>query len=93
MSEVRKEKDSLGFVEVPSRAYYGAQTARAVENFPISGMRAHPQLIRALGMVKRAAAEANKELGLVDQKRQVEWRVRGRCISGRRGGKPAHEQQ
>jgi aspartate ammonia-lyase len=69
MSEVRKEKDSLGFVEVPSKAYYGAQTARAVENFPISGMRAHPQLIRALGMVKRAAAEANKELGLVDQKR------------------------
>jgi aspartate ammonia-lyase len=69
MSDVRKEKDSLGFVEVPAKAYYGAQTARAVENFPISGMRAHPQMIRALGMVKRAAAEANKELGLVDQKR------------------------
>jgi aspartate ammonia-lyase len=69
MSDVRKEKDSLGFVEVPARAYYGAQTARAVENFPISGMRAHPQLIRALGMVKRAAAEANKDLGLVDAKR------------------------
>jgi aspartate ammonia-lyase len=69
MSEVRKEKDSLGFVEVPLNAYYGAQTARAVENFPISGMRAHPQMIRALGMVKRAAAEANKELGLVDQRR------------------------
>ncbi len=69
MSDVRKEKDSLGFVEVPSKAYYGAQTARAVDNFPISGMRAHPQLIRALGMVKRAAAEANKELGLVDGKR------------------------
>jgi aspartate ammonia-lyase len=69
MSELRKEKDSLGFVEVPWKAYYGAQTARAVENFPISGMRAHPQLIRALGMVKRAAAEANKELGLVDEKR------------------------
>src|SRR5580693_4118185 len=69
MSDVRKEKDSLGFVEVPSKAYYGAQTARAVENFPISGMRADPQLIRALGMVKRAAAEANKELSLVDAKR------------------------
>ena len=69
MSDLRKEKDSLGFVEVPAKAYYGAQTARAVENFPISGMRAHPQLIRALGMVKRAAAEANKELGLVDAKR------------------------
>src|SRR5271155_5325442 len=69
MSEVRKEKDSLGFVEVPAHAYYGAQTARAVDNFPISGMLAHPQLIRALGMVKRAAAQANKELGLVDAKR------------------------
>src|SRR5271170_5861179 len=69
MSDLRKEKDSVGFVEVPAKAYYGAQTARAVENFPISGMRADPQLIRALGMVKRAAAEANKELGLVDAKR------------------------
>src|ERR1700748_3208771 len=69
MSDVRKEKDSLGFVEVPSKAYYGAQTARAMDNFPISGMRAHSPLIRALRMVKRGAAEANKELGLVDAKR------------------------
>ncbi len=69
MPETRKEKDSLGFVEVPTRAYYGAQTARAVENYPISGMRAHPQLIRAFGMVKRAAAEANKELALLDERR------------------------
>lgn len=69
MSDFRKEKDSLGLVDVPANAYYGAQTARAVENFPISGMRAHPQLIRALGMVKRAAAEANKELGLVEANR------------------------
>ena len=69
MSDLRKEKDSLGFVEVPANAYYGAQTARAVDNFPISGMRAHPQLIRALGMVKKAAAQANKDLGLVDSKR------------------------
>jgi aspartate ammonia-lyase len=69
MSQVRKEKDSLGYVEVPAAAYYGAQTARAVDNFPISGMRAHPQLIRALGMVKKAAAQANKDLGLVDAKR------------------------
>jgi aspartate ammonia-lyase len=69
MSAVRKEKDSLGFVEVPERAYYGAQTARAVENYPISGMRAHPLLIRAFGMVKRAAAEANKTLGLISDRR------------------------
>src|SRR5579884_2718756 len=69
MPETRQEKDSLGLVEVPVRAYYGAQTARAVENYPVSGMRAHPVLIRAFGMVKRAAAEANKELGLLDAKR------------------------
>jgi len=69
MSDVRKEKDSLGFVEVPSKAYFGAQTRRAMDNFPISEILAHPQLIRALGMVKRAAAEANKDLGLVDAKR------------------------
>jgi aspartate ammonia-lyase len=68
MAETRKEKDSLGFVEVPARAMYGAQTARAVENYPISGMRAHPLLIRAMGMVKRAAAEANWELELIDPK-------------------------
>ncbi len=69
MAEVRKEKDSLGHVEVPAKAYYGAQTARAVDNYPISGMRAHPLLIRALGMVKAAAAEANKDLELVESHR------------------------
>jgi aspartate ammonia-lyase len=65
----RQEKDSLGYVDVPADAYYGAQTVRAVENYPISGLRAHPLLIRAFGMVKHAAAEANKQLGLVDTRR------------------------
>src|SRR5260370_838990 len=65
MTEVRREKDSLGFVEVPADVYYGAQTARAVTNFPISGLRASPFLVRALVMVKRAAAEANQELRLI----------------------------
>lgn len=70
MSEaLRREKDSLGYVEVPASAYYGAQTARAIENYPISGMRAHPLLIRAFGLVKQAAALANKELGLVEPDR------------------------
>ena len=69
MAEIRKEKDSMGYVEVPAHVYYGAQTARAVENYPISGMRAHPLLIRAFGMVKAAAAQANKELGLVEADR------------------------
>ncbi len=66
---VRQEKDSLGYVEVPVDAYYGAQTARAIENYPISGMRAHPLLIRAFGLVKQAAAQANKTLGLLDPRR------------------------
>ena len=66
---MRLEKDSIGPKEIPADVYYGIQTARAVENYPISGMRAHPSLICAIGMVKRAAAEANKELGLVDAKR------------------------
>ena len=65
----RLEKDSIGPKEIPANVYYGIQTARAVENYPISGMRAHPTLIRAFGMVKQAAAEANRELGLVDEKR------------------------
>jgi aspartate ammonia-lyase len=69
MAATRQEKDSLGFVEVPAGALYGAQTQRAVENYPISGMRAAPALIRAIGMIKRAAAEANGELGVVSKER------------------------
>jgi aspartate ammonia-lyase len=65
----RTEKDSLGTKEIPAGVYYGIQTARAVENYPISGMRAHSTFIQALGMIKQAAAEANEELGLVDEKR------------------------
>ena len=64
----RIEKDSIGPKEIPADVYYGVQTARAVENYPISGMRAHPTLIRAIAMIKRASAEANKELGLIDAK-------------------------
>jgi aspartate ammonia-lyase len=67
--QFRQEKDSIGSKEIPADVYYGVQTARAVENYPISGMRAHPTLIRAIGMVKYAAAQANQELGLVDAKR------------------------
>src|SRR5437868_6061761 len=64
----RIEKDSIGPKEIPANVYYGVQTVRAVENYPISGMRAHPTLIRSITMIKRAAAEANKELGLIDAK-------------------------
>src|SRR5438876_8047586 len=63
MSEFRVEKDSMGEVKVPAKAYYGAQTQRAVENFPISGQPLPTALIRALGLVKLAAAMANRDLG------------------------------
>jgi fumarate hydratase class II len=63
MSDYRIEKDSMGEVKVPARAYYGAQTQRAVENFPISGQPLPRPLIRALGLVKIAAATANRDLG------------------------------
>src|SRR5256884_3431123 len=62
MSEFRLEKDSMGEVRVPASAYHGAQTQRAVENFPISGQPLPPRLIRALGLVKAAAAMANRDL-------------------------------
>ena len=66
MSDYRIEKDSLGEMRVPADALWGAQTQRAVENFPISDLRFPRSFIRALGLIKRAAAASNAELGLVD---------------------------
>ncbi|MCC6124542.1 MAG: class II fumarate hydratase [Pirellulales bacterium] len=63
MSEFRIEHDSMGEVHLPAHAYYGAQTRRAVENFPISGKPLPGELIHALGLVKYAAAQANRDLG------------------------------
>jgi fumarate hydratase class II len=63
MTSHRIEKDSMGDVHVPAQAYYGAQTQRAVENFPISGWTLPRALIRALGLVKLACATANRDLG------------------------------
>jgi len=63
MSDFRTERDSMGEVQVPAKAYYGAQTQRAVENFPISGWTLPPDLIHAMGLVKLAAAVANQNLG------------------------------
>lgn len=62
-NDFRIEHDSMGDVRVPARAYYGAQTQRAVENFPISGWPLPKELIHALGRVKHAAAIANRDLG------------------------------
>ncbi|RMF62029.1 MAG: class II fumarate hydratase [Calditrichaeota bacterium] len=70
MSDVkyRIEKDSMGEMKVPENAYWGAQTQRAVENFPISGLRFPRVFIKALGIIKYAAAEVNMKLGLLDEK-------------------------
>ena len=82
--KMRLEKDSLGQHEVPFHAYYGIQTQRAVENFRISGYRADPQLIRAMGMIKKAAARANRELRLIDGKRaRAIARAAGEVIEGK----------
>ena len=70
-SKFRTEKDSMGALQVPADALWGAQTQRAVENFPISGLTMPRSFIRALGLVKWAAAGANSELGLLTGPRAV----------------------
>ena len=68
-TETRTEHDSMGALEVPAWALWGAQTQRAVENFPISGLRMPRSFIRALGLIKYAAAAANQQLGHLDAPR------------------------
>jgi len=65
----RTEHDSMGELQVPADALWGAQTQRAVQNFPISGLSMPREFIRALGLIKQAAAMANLELGLLDEKK------------------------
>lgn len=65
MMRKRQETDALGTVAVPEDAYYGAQTQRAVENFPVSGLRFPPALVSALGLIKQCAARVNCKLGLL----------------------------
>jgi fumarate hydratase class II len=64
-TETRTESDSMGSMQVPANSYYGAQTARAVQNFPVSHLRFSRQFIRALGLVKKHAAFVNESLGLL----------------------------
>jgi len=67
MSRFRTERDSMGELKVPAKALYGAQTQRAVDNFPVSGLAMPREFIRALGLIKSAAAEANVKLGHLDK--------------------------
>jgi aspartate ammonia-lyase len=71
---MREERDSLGVRDLPDEVYYGIQTLRAVENFPVTGRREPPELVRAYALVKQAAALANMELGVLD-------RLRGEAIA------------
>jgi fumarate hydratase class II len=73
----RIEKDSLGEVRVPDGAYWGAQTQRAIHNFPITGLRPYPAFVWSMALIKRAAAEVNHDLGLFADKQ-----VGDRTISG-----------
>src|SRR3954449_10272757 len=67
IDETRIERDSMGEMQVPINAYYGASTQRAVLNFPISNLRFPREFIRALGQIKQAAAETNADLETIDQ--------------------------
>src|SRR5690348_16126495 len=66
----RTERDSMGELRVPTDAYYGAQTARAVENFPISDLRFSRRFIAAMGLIKWACADVNQRLGVLDERRR-----------------------
>ena len=67
MSQFRIEHDFLGDKEVPVDAYYGVQTMRAIDNFPITGYRLHPAMIKCMAVVKKAAALANAHVGEMDK--------------------------
>ena len=67
--KVRRERDFLGELKVPAGAYFGIQTARAAQNFPISGLRSHPVMVRSMALIKKAAALTNKELGRLEKKK------------------------
>ena len=67
---MRKEKDSMGDMQIPDDAYYGAQTQRAVENFPISGITISKSMIQALAIIKRSAAVVNHNLGILVEDRK-----------------------
>ena len=93
----RTERDPLGELQVPADAYYGVQTLRAVENFPISGLRAPADLVTATILIKKAAAEANAALGRLDahaadaimRAATRSWRARSAISSSSTSTRPA----
>ena len=68
-TEYRVEHDSIGSKEVPEDVYYGVQSLRAAENFHITGLTMHPEIINSLACIKKAAAITNCEIGLLEKKK------------------------
>lgn len=84
MAEFRTEKDSMGEMQVPADAYYGAQTARAQENFPISSLRLQRRFLWAMGIIKKCAAIVNAELGILTaQERELIEKAANEVIEGK----------
>ncbi|MGD9318097.1 MAG: aspartate ammonia-lyase [Anaerolineae bacterium] len=84
MSETRFEKDSLGEIQVPANALYGAQTMRAVHNFPVSGMRPYRAFVWGMAVIKQAAAMVHMDLGLLDRERgKAIVQAAGEVVEGR----------
>lgn len=81
MADYRIEKDSLGEVNVPSGAYWGAQTQRATHNFPITGLKPYPAFVWSMALIKRAAAEVNADLGLFQDKQVGDAVVSGQTLA------------
>jgi len=81
MTEYRIEKDSLGEVKVPANAYWGAQTQRAIHNFPITGLKPYPAFVWSMTMIKRAAAEVNSDLGLFKERQVGEQIISGDALA------------
>jgi fumarate hydratase class II len=81
MITFRIEKDSLGEVKVPAKAYWSAQTQRAIYNSPISGLKQYPAFIWAMALIKRAAAEVNEDWGLFADKNMGDKVVSGAAIA------------
>ncbi len=81
-TDYRIEKDSLGEVRVPTGAYWGAQTQRAIHNFPITGLRPYPAFVWSMAMIKRAAAEVNRDLALFNDKEAGGRNITGTDMAG-----------
>ena len=80
-TEYRIERDSMGELQVPADALWGAQTQRAVQNFPVSGLVMPPAFIHALGLIKESAAQANLDLGLLDADLAQAIQAAARCVA------------